>query len=201
MRRLILFALSLAPLGGGGCATVKNVCEPEPKPFGGTTMPCYDFLGGGQNAGFAAGVLWPLWLADKPLAFVGDVLTLPYVMWARDHESRRPLPVIALPAPHNDGPPKNLRLPPGEVIQTTGPPGVPPDVTMPSLPAPGVRRKPPDVVGNSVAKAAGIAREQGYSLVVVGTADDVTATVAYTGRRIEARTKDGIVVSAQAFER
>ena len=34
-------------------------------------------------------VLWPVWLADKPLSLAGDVVTLPYVVWKRDRESRR----------------------------------------------------------------------------------------------------------------
>ncbi len=100
MRRAIHVVLILSVLSGTGCATGMNVKHANCKPFGGTKMNCVEFCGGGQNGGFAAAVLWPLWLADKPLSFAGDVVTLPYVLWQREELRKRP-------APKEEAPPRS----------------------------------------------------------------------------------------------
>lgn len=92
MRRAIHVVLILSGAGGSGGATGMNVKYASGEPFGGTKMRCVDFCGGGQNGGFAAAVLRPFWLADKPLSFVGDVVTLPYVLWQREELRKRPAP-------------------------------------------------------------------------------------------------------------
>lgn len=99
-------AALVAAVAGSGCATARNVEKASPTPFGGTTMSCYDYLGGGgQNTGFACAVMWPLWLLDKPCSFAGDVVTLPYVIWKRDAASRRPQRGDDGPGDGHPGPP------------------------------------------------------------------------------------------------
>lgn len=92
MRRAIKVALILSLVSGSGCATGMNVKQANCEPFGGTKMSCVNFSGGGQNGGFAAGIMWPLWLADKPLSLAGDVVTLPYVLWQREEMRKHPAP-------------------------------------------------------------------------------------------------------------
>lgn len=81
-RSVIILLAFLLPLTNFGCGTVRNV-QTGGEPYGGVRMKCYDWCGGGgQNAGFAAAVLWPFWLIDKPLCLVGDTVTLPYCLWS-----------------------------------------------------------------------------------------------------------------------
>jgi uncharacterized protein YceK len=79
VRRLLIVPILIGM--AAGCATVKNVESAEAKPYGGLTMPCFEFFGGGQNGGFAAAGGWPIWLLDKPFTLVGDTVTLPYTLW------------------------------------------------------------------------------------------------------------------------
>ncbi len=92
MRRTIHVVLILSLVCASGCATATNVKHANCKPFGGTKMNCVEFCGGGQNGAFAVGLFWPLWLADKPLSFAGDVVTLPYVLWHREEMRKHPAP-------------------------------------------------------------------------------------------------------------
>lgn len=84
MRRTFFVALALGLMTGLGCATALNVQNDSlRKPYGGVTMPLFEFCGGNQSTEHGALVLFPFWLLDKPLSLLADTLTLPYTLWPR----------------------------------------------------------------------------------------------------------------------
>jgi len=104
VRRTFLLAMSLGlMIAGLGCATALNIQDASlRKPYGGVTMPLFEFSGGGELAEYSALILWPFWVLDKPLSFLADTLTLPYTLWApRDTESStyRQFPQLAPASP------------------------------------------------------------------------------------------------------
>jgi uncharacterized protein YceK len=159
--------LALAALGTSGCATATNLERGHPKPFGGSLMGCGTFLVPDPNqhnlgTGFAVLMFWPVWLADKPLSLVGDLVTLPYVLYERS-EYRHPTVESAL-----------YRL------QSVARPAA------------------PDLVGLRVDEARELARACGYQFIQDDDGDGYPRGARGQGRRIIARVRGGVVVSARA---
>lgn len=173
MRRTALIALTLTVTSVGGCATAKNVQRVQPEPFGGTTMKCHDFYGGGQNGGFAAAGFWPLWLLDKPFSVVGDCVTLPYVLWKHGRESFRLLVEREQVPIKSDGPPA-FALPPAQ-----------------TCPLPGV-------IGKPVGEARRFVENHGF-LFVWRDGPDGFPMCAAQYQRVEVEVKSGVVTSARSF--
>jgi len=169
MRRRILTVLAFAALGTSGCATATNLERGHPKPFGGSTMRCATFVCPHTDprehtlgVGFGVLLFWPVWLADKPLSLVGDLVTLPYVLYERS-VYRHPTVESAL-----------YRL------QSVARPAA------------------PDLVGLRVDEARELARACGYQFTQDDDNDGYPRDARGQGRRIIARVRGGVVVSARA---
>src|SRR5262245_5019746 len=95
-------------VAGVGCATAMNMEDnSQRKPYGGVTMPLFEFTGDGDLAEYRALLLWPYWVLDKPLSLFADTLTLPYILWSqRDAQSstNRQFPQLSAASPSGNVP-------------------------------------------------------------------------------------------------
>ena len=89
MRRMLVLTMAHGLMVASmGCATAMNMQDDSlRKPYGGVTMPLFEFTGG-DLAEYRALILWPYWVLDKPLSLFADTLTLPFILWSqRDAQS------------------------------------------------------------------------------------------------------------------